>query len=62
MNLDEIDKTAEMGIFIGDKNYHSCGYGSEAIKLILDYGFNYINLNNIMLKVFFNQMLSFNFF
>ena len=52
MNVNEIDKTAELGIFIGDKNYHSSGYGSEAIKLILNYGFNYINLNNIMLRVY----------
>lgn len=31
------------------------GYGTEAIQLILDYGFNYLNLNNIKLDV-----LSFN--
>ena len=27
------------------------GYGTEAINLILDYGFNYLNLNNIKLDV-----------
>ena len=52
MNIHDVNRTAELGIFIGDKNYHSSGYGSEAIKLILNYGFNHINLNNIMLRVY----------
>lgn len=50
MHIDNINRTAELGIFIGDKDYLSRGYGSEAIMLILDFGFNYLNLNNIMLK------------
>ena len=52
MNVSFIDKTAELGIFIGNRNYHSNGYGSEAIMLLLNYAFNHINLNNIMLKVY----------
>lgn len=52
MNICDIDKTAELGIFIGNKEKHSCGYGSEAIMLLLNYAFNHINLNNIMLKVY----------
>ena len=56
MNINEINRTAELGIFIGDENYLSRGYGSEAIMLLLDYAFNYVNLHNIMLKVFdFNK-------
>ena len=51
-NVDYINKTAELGIFIGNKDYHSRGYGSEAIMLLLNYAFNYINLNNVMLKVY----------
>ncbi|MDP8267193.1 MAG: GNAT family protein [Candidatus Tenebribacter davisii] len=47
---------AELGIFIGDKNYLGKGFGTEAIKLILDYGFNILNLHNIMLSVYsYNQ-------
>lgn len=54
--IDLIDRTAELGIFIGEESDRSKGYGSEAIKLLLDYGFNQINLNNIMLKVYsFNE-------
>ena len=54
--IDNINRTATLGIFIGDKNYWSKGYGTEAIQLILDFGFNYLNLNNIDLALMeFNQ-------
>ena len=52
---DHINRTATLGIFIGDKEYRSKGYGTEAVRLILDYGFNYLNLNNIKL-----DLMSFN--
>ncbi len=56
MDINSINGTAELGIFIGDENHLSKGYGSEAIMLLLNYGFNFLNLNNIMLKVFsFNK-------
>lgn len=55
-NIDHINKTATLGIFIGDKEYINKGYGTEAVNLILDYGFNYLNLNNIKLDVIeFNE-------
>ena len=37
---------------IGDKKYWNQGLGTETIKLLLDFGFNIHNLNNIMLTVF----------
>ncbi|MCF7794644.1 MAG: GNAT family N-acetyltransferase [Candidatus Cloacimonetes bacterium] len=50
------NRKAEVGIFIGNKNYWGKGYGSEALSLLLDYGFNILNLNNIMLETFsFNE-------
>ncbi len=49
--IDHPDRKAELGIFIGDKNYWDKGYGTEAIKLLLDYGFNILNLHNILLNV-----------
>lgn len=55
VKMNNIDQTATIGIFIGDSNYHSKGYGHEALKLLLNYGFNTLNLNNIDLDV-----LSFN--
>lgn len=56
MNIDYIDRTAELGIFIGVEDHLSKGYGSDAIRILLDYGFNQLNLHNIMLKVYdFNK-------
>ena len=55
MNFSQIDGTAEIGIFIGNDDYRNKGIGAEVLNLLLDYGFNYLNLHNITLKV-----LSFN--
>ncbi len=56
VKLDPFRRIAEIGIFIGEEEYRNNGYGPEALKLLIDYGFNYLNLNNIMLKVFsFNE-------
>lgn len=50
------NRSATLGIFIGNKEYLSKAYGTEAIRLILDYGFNYLNLHSINLHVMsFNQ-------
>lgn len=51
-NIDYINRTGEVGIFIGDKNYWGNGYGQQALELLLDFGFNLLNLNNIHLKVY----------
>ena len=55
-NVDHVNRTAENGIFLGNKAYWNKGYGVEAIRLLLDHAFNVLNLNNIMLNVSgFNQ-------
>ena len=41
---------AELGIGIGDRNYWGRGYGREAVKLLLSYGFSYWNLHRIYLE------------
>ena len=46
-----IERSAVLGIFIGDKDYRSNGYGTEAIKLLLEYGFRYLNLHSIRLDL-----------
>lgn len=46
---------ASLGIFIGDKGSWSKGYGTEALKLMLSYGFDQLNLHRVFLTV-----LSFN--
>ena len=50
-NVNYANRTAVLGIFIGNPDYRSNGYGTEAIKLLLDFGFNYMNLNTINLSV-----------
>lgn len=56
VNNVNIHRKATLGIFIGDKEYQDKGYGTEAIRLILEYGFRYLNLHSINLHVFdFNK-------
>ena len=50
-NIDHLNRNAFIGIFIGDKEHRGKGYGAEAIRLILEYGFKTLNLRNIMLTV-----------
>ena len=50
-NVNSSDRHATLGIFIGEEENRSKGYGAEALKLLLDYGFNYLNMHNIMLQV-----------
>jgi RimJ/RimL family protein N-acetyltransferase len=54
--VDFVNRCSDFGIFIGNKRYWNRGYGEEAVTLALDYGFNILNLTNIMLTVFsFNR-------
>ena len=39
----------ELGIMIGDRNYWSQGYGSDAVKTLIDYVFSYTRLTKIYL-------------
>jgi RimJ/RimL family protein N-acetyltransferase len=50
-DIDPINRGAMLGIGIGEKAFWNKGYGQEATRLLLDYGFNLLNLNNIMLGV-----------
>ena len=50
-NIDWIQRSAVLGIFIGDANFRNSGYGTEAIKLLLEYGFKYVNLHSIRLDL-----------
>ena len=51
-NLDAVNRSAMLGIMIGDRDYQNHGYGQEALRLLLDYGFNLLNLHSVMLGVF----------
>lgn len=50
-DIDNLNRNAFLGVFIGDEENRSKGYGAEAIRLVLNYGFKTLNLNNIMLSV-----------
>lgn len=55
-SIDHSRQTAEVGLFIGEEEIRNIGLGTEALKLLIKYGFEYLNLNNIMLKVYsFNE-------
>ncbi len=52
VEVDNINRTCEIGIFIGDKEYWGKGLGTESLKLLISYGINYLNLRSFMLGVF----------
>ncbi len=45
------DRTAEVGITIGDRSCWSQGYGSDALVTLLRFGFDEMNLNRAELNV-----------
>lgn len=49
---DYVNRNASVAITIGDKSYWRKGYGQEALKLLIDYGFSILNFHNINLTVF----------
>jgi len=52
IKIDYKNGNAECIIDIGEKEVWGKGYGSEAMKLLLDYGFQEMNLHRIYLRVF----------
>ncbi len=49
------DRKAAFGILIGEKDTWSSGYGTEATRLILTYGFRTLGLHRIALEVYSNN-------
>ena len=52
LDLHQIDlknRRAELGIMIGERDARGRGLGTEAVRLVCDYGFNVLELNSIML-------------
>jgi RimJ/RimL family protein N-acetyltransferase len=48
--IDTLNRNAELGILIGDERLHGKGYGTEGIRLLLEYGFTMLNLHMIYLN------------
>ena len=54
-NIDHLNRNAFLGIVIGAAAHRSKGYGTEAVRLALGFGFRTLNLNNIALTVLANM-------
>ena len=48
-DIDIINQEAEVGIMIGDKNYWDKGYGCDALNTLVDYIFDFTNINKLYL-------------
>ena len=51
-NIDWRTRSADVGIFIGEKACWNQGYGTEVMRQLLRHGFNTLNLNRIALEVY----------
>ena len=51
-NIEWTNRSAELGIVIGEKSVWNQGYGTETMKLLLQHGFETLNLNRIYLRVY----------
>lgn len=55
-SINWLSRIVTVGIFIGDKNYWGKGYGTDAMKVLLRFIFEQMNMNKVKLNVFgFNQ-------
>ena len=52
INIDTKNRNAECIIDIGEKEYWGKGYGTEALKTLLEYAFLELNLHRVSLRVF----------
>ena len=48
----KVHRYAEVGGFIGEQSERGKGYGTEALKLVCDFGFNVLNLNTLVGRIF----------
>jgi RimJ/RimL family protein N-acetyltransferase len=52
IDVDWKNRIGNCGIMIGVKDYQGKGYGTEAMELLVEYGFNTLNLNRIELETY----------
>ena len=55
-DIDDKNKNAEYGIFIGQETARGKGYGKESAELICEYGFKKLRLHKIRLRVFADNL------
>lgn len=50
-NIDWVHRHTELGVIIGEREYLSKGYGSDAIDMVLGFAFHELNLHRVSLLV-----------
>lgn len=50
-----VNRTAELAVYIGEPSFRNGGYGFDALTMLMNYGFNILNLNRIWCEVFSNN-------
>jgi len=56
VEVQPVHRCGEVGIFIGEGSKRGLGYGTEALRLLCDYAFHVLNLQNLMLRTYdFNK-------
>ena len=50
-NINWRDRETEMGIIVGEPDFWGRGYGSDALRTVLEVGFRWYNLHRIFLRV-----------
>lgn len=51
-SVDNRHQRAEVGLFIGEKSFWNQGLGQDVLNTMVAYGFDYLNLHRIYLRVF----------
>ena len=51
-SISTVNRSCELGIMIGDKSEWNKGYGAEAMTLLLQHGFETLNMNRVFLRVY----------
>ncbi len=54
--VDFIARFAKVGIIIGDKNFLGKGFGSDAMKTLINFIFKEMNMNKVKLEVFSHNL------
>lgn len=57
-DIDQTNRSCTTGVLIGNHDYWSQGYASEAYRLLLDYLFNERNINRVQAYVLENNVAS----
>lgn len=51
-NVHPENRTAELGVMVGDKRYWSRGYGSDAVRTLTRFAFGMMNLQRVHLQTY----------